>query len=151
MKYHFLRPLRRFVGPLALCFGAFLYANEANAFVRTLLDKETAGCISCHSEAVSEGPPLQVCHKGGCGHPIGVDYTEAYSKDPTLAKPETLDKALRLIDNKISCVTCHAPFTDKESHLKLFEERKSMLPSTPDPMLSVDNRASRLCTACHRK
>ncbi|MBI5343767.1 MAG: hypothetical protein HZB83_00245 [Deltaproteobacteria bacterium] len=116
------------------------------------LDKETSVCISCHSEAVSAGGgPPQVCHKGGCGHPIGVDYQALAAKNPALMPLDKLDKALLLIGNNIGCATCHMPFVDKESHLKLYEERKELLPSMRDPMLTVDNRESKLCAACHRK
>jgi hypothetical protein len=92
-----------------------------------------------------------VSHLVAAEHPMGVDYTELSRRNPSLIKPKALDKALRLVDGRISCVTCHVPY-DRNNHLDLVQKRRAArLNGGPDPMLSIDNKGSRLCMGCHRK
>jgi len=113
------------------------------------LDTESTECVQCHESSVDPGEPQKVCHSGLCDHPVGVDYAELAAKNPGLVKPSALNPAIRLKDNMIACTTCHVPYSNPYDHKTLSEQRKN--PSLPDPMLSVDNTASGLCTACHLK
>ncbi|MBI5588684.1 MAG: hypothetical protein HY889_10025 [Deltaproteobacteria bacterium] len=60
-----------------------------------------------------------------------------------------LNPAIKFSGNMIGCTTCHVPYTNQYEHKTLADKRKN--PSMPDPMLSVDNTESALCTACHLK
>jgi hypothetical protein len=125
---------------------AFLGIGTAQAL--TFLDDESMECLKCHESSADPSVPLKVCHGGLCDHPIGVDYAELSSANPGLVKPSGLNRAVRLIDGMIGCTTCHIPY-NQYNHKTLAEKRKE--PLTPDPMLSVDNTASGLCSSCHLK
>ncbi len=127
---------------LPLTFATGLYAQ-------VMLDPASMECINCH-ELVSDAVPTEVCHSGGCDHPIGVDYLALSSRNRSLVSPASLNPEVKLIDNKISCVTCHALFTTAEGHMALSQKR-GLMPEIPDPMLSIDNTGSALCSACHAK
>ena len=119
-----------------------LFASPAFASSQILtagLDAGSAECVSCHQDAITVNEPLQVCHQGDCDHPVGVSYISFSSKNRGLTPIEGLDPAIKLIDGKMGCLTCHAPYAPVD-HEK-----------TADPMLSVDNPGSGLCVACHRK
>ncbi|MBI2412264.1 MAG: hypothetical protein HYV24_03545 [Deltaproteobacteria bacterium] len=120
---------------LALVAPSFSWAAPA-------IDKASVECMECHEEV--EGT---FQHTGDTGHAVGVDYSLAASRNPGLVKPANIDPAIRLADNNISCVTCHKPY-DEATHESLAAERAS---SAVDPLLSVDNSKSGLCTACHAK
>ncbi len=117
--------------------------------VEAALDSGSKQCIGCHSDAVG-GTGASLVHKGGLSHPVGVDYTGLSSKRPGLKPQEALDPAIKLVDGRIGCVTCHVPYSSETDHRRLAEKRRNS-PSAPDPMLSVDNSGSRLCLACHDK
>ena len=75
--------------------------------------------------------------------PITIQSGVVYSK------MASLDPAIRLIDGRIGCGTCHVPYTEA-NHQTLSNER-SAFPSVPDPLLVMDNRRSELCLECHIK
>jgi len=128
----------------------FVLAMPAAAMGKNArLDKASVECIGCHDSAVSPDDPAQICHEAGCEHKIGADYAEAAGRDRSLAPIDTLPAELKLVDGKMSCVTCHVPYS-KENHETLSAQR-AMMPEIPDPMLSVDNTGSGLCLLCHLK
>ncbi len=112
------------------------------------LDEQSLRCINCHENSIQGG---LVCHKGGCDHLIGEDYAEQAARNRTLTPPSSLNPALKLINGRVGCLTCHIPF-DKKSHLDIAAKRFEIYKATgTDPMLAVDNNGSGLCMACHRK
>lgn len=119
-------PVHAFAGPVPLA-----------------LDAASIECVGCHQDAISVKEPLQVCHQGNCDHPVGVSYASFSSRNRGLIPPEGLVPEIKLVDGKMSCLSCHTPYTAEH------EERAAS--SQPDPLLSVDNTGSRLCTSCHRK
>lgn len=138
--------------------SSFFYPPLSGAALsQNSLDHETVNCVKCHPSAisaaaavfadVSDEPPLFACHDGTCDHLIGADYSVLASKNMGLVKPAALNPAIRLIDNRIGCTTCHQPYSES-GHRMVAEKRKN---GDPDPMLNVDNTASRLCTSCHMK
>jgi len=127
-----------------------LFISPASAMGKSpSLDKESQECISCHASSTSPGDPTQICHEAGCDHKIGADYAEAASLDKSLAPIASLPPELKLVDGRMSCVTCHVPYS-KDDHEAL-SARRAMMPEIPDPMLSVDNTGSALCLYCHLK
>ncbi len=134
------------IGTGSVLFLTLFFAAELHA--QTLLDPASMECIDCHS-IVSMAVPAEVCHAGGCDHPIGVDYALLSSQNPALVKPASLNPGVKLVGNKISCVTCHVPYSNADH--EALSQKRSLMPAIPDPMLSIDNTASALCSACHAK
>ncbi|HBG45547.1 MAG TPA: hypothetical protein DDW94_00995 [Deltaproteobacteria bacterium] len=128
---------------LAFCLLALMPvpAHCLDAF----LDQESMECLGCHNEISVRGALL--CHEADCDHPIGVDYALASSGNPALVSIPFLDPSIRLPEGKIGCGTCHTQYKAGE------HEADSMTRdgSQPDPLLIIDNTASRLCMACHIK
>ncbi len=139
--------------PVALLLGFFVAmpAHGAQGMVGlggARLDPASNKCVRCH-EGILSG--TMVSHLVAAEHPVGVDYAELSRINSSLVKPKALDKAIRLVDGRISCVTCHVPY-DRNNHLDLVQKRRTARQSGgPDPMLSIDNAGSRLCMGCHRK
>ncbi len=115
------------------------------------LDEDSAKCTSCHDPRVLWHYKLSVCFvDDGCDHPVGGDYDKLASGDDRLTPAANLNPAIRLPGGRISCRTCHIPYSDPDTHRKLTDLRKRY-PLVPDPMLVLDNRENKLCNACHRK
>ncbi|MBI5232888.1 MAG: hypothetical protein HY880_00885 [Deltaproteobacteria bacterium] len=122
---------RNFSRAIIVLFAAtFILADSPVA--ETVLDRESIECMNCHSGY----------HGKGFSHPLGVDYGDVYRKDHSLISIDSLDQRLRLVDNKISCTTCHMQYL-KDTHVKGS--------ASSDPMLVIDNDGSSLCLACHKK
>jgi predicted CXXCH cytochrome family protein len=110
---------------------------------RDTIDQVSAECLSCHDGSVGK---LSLIGAGiwthendfmdfDMGmHPIGVYYRDAFSKRPDGYKPPSLlNEKIKLINGKLSCVSCHDIYSDI-------------------PMkLVVSNERSRLCLECHIK
>ncbi len=112
------------------------------------LDALSTQCLKCHEGFASGG---RLCHNGDCSHPIGVDYIRLARGNASLVPPSKLDPAMKLIDGKMGCPTCHVPY-NKKNHLELYKKRKKVYVKTGvDVMLAVDNNWSGLCVACHLK
>lgn len=107
------------------------------------IDPISHTCLSCHDgslgpmESVSvgtweHGAPLAKFDPSG-SHPIGVDYLRAFARRRGLKPIGSLNPAIKLIDGKVGCSSCHDLF--------------SKLPGR----LVMSNSGSRLCLACHDK
>ncbi len=103
-------------------------------------DRASNECLGCH---VSEGPGSFHKGEGQTVHIVGKDYALSRASDPTLAPVSALDPLLKLVDGKVSCITCHTAYSAK-AHPKEGE-------STGDKMLAISNEGSALCLACHLK
>lgn len=127
---------------------AVLLSSPAHLFAQppVPLDAASAECVGCHQDAVTVNEPLQVCHQGNCDHPVGVSYVSFSSKNRGLIPPEGLIPEIKLVDGKISCLTCHIPYNAEHEEKAAFKGSFQ-----PDSLLSVDNTGSKLCTSCHRK
>ena len=98
------------------------------------LDPASKECVSCHeAERFIKSERAGPVHTP---HIIGLDYRSASGRDPTLTRAALLDTALRLIDGKVSCITCHVEYLES---------------AHTGPMLTVDNSGSGLCRKCHKK
>jgi len=102
------------------------------------LDRDSTECLSCHGKTTSFDTANH--------HPVGIDYMRVR---PGFKEPVSLDPAIRLINGRIGCATCHIPYG--ESNHRALAEKRSALPAIADPLLTVDNRKSQLCLACHSK
>lgn len=110
--------------------GKFAQGSDA-----TLLDKFSTECLSCHDGTISKFPQVEVKqgvwqHGIGMSHPVGVEYPRSVD----FTAPELLPKEIRIFDGKIGCLSCHEIYNDQSNM-----------------MLTMDNRKSSLCLACHKK
>lgn len=117
---------------------ALNYAHSFGKFTPDLegliLDKYSIECLSCHDGTISKYPQVEVKqgvwqHTGGSQHPIGIDYPNSQDFTYSGALPEEI----RLFDGKVGCLSCH------EMYSKEYKK------------LSMSNKKSRLCLACHKK
>lgn len=109
-------------------------ANEGDE-----IDKASADCLECHDDTVSRHERKRIVTGiwdhgiDGFSHPIGVRYPD--SKSPLSRKKFTevteIPPQIKLIDGKISCITCHDPY------------------STEKGQLVISNKRGALCLACH--
>ena len=132
---------------LGLLFLVFFFAaTDAYSMSKrgARFDKATRQCIKCHNPEKERGyGPTHTSHI------VGMDYVGAAELDPTLTPLIALDAALKLVDGKISCITCHTEYV-KETHL-LSDKEIDRAKGVKDPMLRVDNAGSLLCLKCHTK
>ena len=136
----------------ALAMGAAPFTAPAGAWAQAL-DPESMACIDCHRTEASGGAvlPETVLHPGGFNHVVGVDYSMAATGRGDLAPVSEMDPSLDLPEGRITCTTCHVPYSNPDVHSELTAKRAEIALNDPDPMLAADNRGSRLCLACHRK
>ncbi len=116
-----------------------------------LIDRESVECIGCHEANVmiTGDEQLVVCHSGGdCGHPIAINYASLSALSPVFVKAADLNPAVRLVNGRIGCGTCHVPYSEAD-HEAMSAKRADT--SVPDPLLVMDNAGSALCAACHKK
>lgn len=146
-----------YVGRLgrALVLPAFLMLfllNMQGVSGAAFLDPASAQCMGCHDAVIASDVTLQICSDGAnCDHPVGVDYVSLAMNNPALRSPFNLNPAITLLGNSsIGCETCHVPY-DSANHAILTAMRRTVYPTSPDPMLVMDNRISQLCLACHIK
>lgn len=113
------------------------HTSKISPELLSVLDRSSRDCLACHDGTISGvvdtgGASWEHARGIGLSHPIGVYYADAYRHNRGKYHPEaSLPKALRLVDGKIECVTCH----DHYSKLK--------------GLLVMDNRGSRMCLSCH--
>ncbi len=112
---------------------------------KSRVDSVSRGCLGCHDGSLglnddvqirsgswSHGKSLSRYDPQG-SHPIGINYRRALLKRGGLRPVERLNPAIKLIDGKVGCPSCHDPFGT--------EKRK----------LAVANNRSQLCLECHDK
>lgn len=126
--------------------GARFGASGGEAGIRGLagrgdVDGETASCLSCHDgtvasdvgEHVQGGRRSSLAMDGPSSHPIGVVYKAAVSRDGIqLRAPATLDRRIRLFDQRVGCGSCHSLYSRHQDHIVFSNDR------------------SALCLGCHR-
>lgn len=109
------------------------------------LDKISRMCLSCHDGSVGALGDVEVrsgSWKHGVAlsrydpqgsHPIGVKYQRAFARRGGFRPPGSLDPAIKLVDGKVSCRSCHDLYSKEQA------------------LLVVSNAGSRLCLGCHDK
>ena len=107
------------------------------------IDSVSRECLSCHDGSIGpndtmragswrHGVALARFDPGG-SHPIGVDYRLARSRHGGLHPAAAVNEAIKLVEGKVGCSSCHDPYSG--------EQKK----------LVMSNRGSRLCLSCHDK
>ncbi len=105
------------------------------------LDLESTLCLSCHDGGLASSAGVRVVTSPGWRgqgglrpevrsmHPVGIDYIPG----PEIARVRDLPPGVRLFSGKVGCGSCHSVYSEEPQ------------------MLSLENRASTLCLACHLK
>ncbi|MBL4701171.1 MAG: hypothetical protein JKX85_07925, partial [Phycisphaeraceae bacterium] len=103
-------------------------------------------CLSCHDGSIASdvsgggmgiGRGFGASGNRGGEHPIGMTYPTTGNKvvstgsQIAFALPMSLDQRIQLVDGKVSCISCHSPYS-KENNL-----------------LVMSNDRSKLCLSCH--
>lgn len=98
--------------------------RESLVDVHSGLDRRTDSmtCLGCHDGLIA---------RDVSGHPIGRSYDAATRDDRRLRPRAILPTAVALEDGRVGCISCHDP--------------ASTLPAR----LTMPNRGSALCFACH--
>ncbi|MBI5026971.1 MAG: hypothetical protein HZC12_09670, partial [Nitrospirae bacterium] len=99
------------------------------------IDRLSIECLSCHDSSLAKMGSIGMgtwSHGTGTGHPIGVDYMKAFIKGG-YKHPSTINKAIRLFSGKVGCGSCHNMYSKEKYNL------------------SISNKGSALCLACHIK
>lgn len=103
------------------------------------IDDESASCMGCHDgsiagEADIEIRPAADAESGpgiGRSHPVGVEY-QAARHGTSLAPSGPGSVVVRLYAGRVSCGSCHSPF------------------SVQPKMLVMSNQGDALCLTCHK-
>jgi hypothetical protein len=107
----------------------FGYYSSTDSFV----DQGSLQCMTCHEGSLADHMPVNF--ETGVldgNHPIGIDYLRSFlKKNGGLKHPESINKEIKFIGGKLSCISCHNVYN--------LEKHK----------LTVSNEGSRLCAACH--
>lgn len=106
------------------------------------MDSVTRNCLTCHdgsvAKDVSSGTSMLNRRTLGsrADHPLGVYPTNGIKAVPTgemdyFVNPNALDSRIHLVEGKVSCVSCHSPY------------------SSENKLLVMSNSYSKLCLSCH--
>lgn len=118
------------------------YAHEPDRYEETSggspVDRYSVECLSCHDGVISKLNTAVVLKSGsfqhgiGLTHPVGVEYPR-FGREDEFKPVDALPQGIRLFGGKVGCLSCHDPYTGRKG------------------LLSMDNRRSALCLACHNK
>ncbi|MCK5222729.1 MAG: hypothetical protein KAR14_14175 [Candidatus Aminicenantes bacterium] len=116
-----------------------IYMMSRSEFETREFDSYT--CLSCHDGIIAEDTHMTPGNSDvynspsiGLSHPVRINYVEIWQRYPMkLHSPDSLGPYIRLYDNKLECLSCHDPESEKDHYLVM------------------DNFRSRLCLSCHNK
>lgn len=152
-------------GKFADSFRNFIVGSEAQARSSQTgpIDKLSNNCIGCHNGSIATHVNVRaagtVAPTYGFqtrDHPMGMYYEESRRKDPNgYRATTTLHPNIRLVDGRVSCVTCHlvrnetvASLTSPEVQI---DESGFDQYCTSTKEMTMGPRDRELCLACHIK
>jgi predicted CXXCH cytochrome family protein len=133
-------------------FGSTSSSSSSNVLTAsdpTVMDSVSRNCLSCHdgsvAKDVSSGVPMQGNGRisltsnvvgSRSDHPMGVYPVSGIRSTATgemdhLYVPSALDSRIQLVEGKVSCISCHSPYSQKKKQLVM------------------SNFKSALCLSCH--
>ncbi len=157
-----LSPVAAAAGSLSEMFRNFVFGTDAQAFAVSAAavapDNEASDCLGCHNGAVATqislkdaDAPFQSRGFQTVNHPVGMSYDHYAMRDPRGYRPRPmLDKNIRLVDGKVSCVSCHRLKSDLSPGMQT--AAMALDPAaecTASGELTVGRSSTELCVACH--
>lgn len=147
-------------------FGDWILGERAQAGVdlleQSIMDEESNKSLSCHNgnrasvvTPKAAGVPSQFQGTMNNDHPVGMNYNVYASKKTDAYKSRvSLAPAIRLVDGRVSCVSCYSlkPETQMpvSGFIKVgFNNDKTNQNCTASDELTVGSRSTDLCLACH--
>lgn len=115
---------------------------SASRPARPGIESDSAKCLVCHDGSVArdighEDPVGLIGTAGSLGvsasHPVDVAYrvSNPAHADGPLVSIAALDDRVRLFDGRVTCGSCHSPYSPERNHIVM------------------SNLGSRLCLSCH--
>ena len=147
-------------------FKDWILAEEVQAIEEeTSIDDLSEQCMRCHNGShgkkivnKSAGAPMQFTGSTSANHPVGMNYRNHAANNPRSYIPlEALDKAIRLVNGNVACISCHVPKKDMQVASAGFIKVGGLSSDETDPFCTVTNqlsvgpRATDLCLSCHIK
>jgi cytochrome c peroxidase len=142
-------------------FRDWLLGSEAQASTKGIediqLDSIAQGCMECHNGGVAShitvknaNAPLQISGMMNVNHPVGMDYNEhAYRKPRSYQSSVSLDPNIRLVDGRVSCVSCHQLKDDEPQQMAAVQIGNYNCSASSQ--LTVGPKETDLCLSCHIK
>lgn len=123
-NWYAMRPICAFV--LLILAATVSVGATLNEHIGLQDSVDPADCLSCHDGLLGEHP---------MNHPFNVNYRDARQnhRSADLKSPQELPSAIRLVDDRVVCVSCH--------------DMNSTLPNN----LVLSMERSELCIACHKR
>jgi len=139
-------------------FRNFILGEENKVSTDTgMLDPVSTSCLGCHDGARAKYVGIETQDTiagsgfGRRNHPVGLLYDTAVARDPGGLNPRaTLHPAIKLVDGRLSCVSCHQQKTEPvrvAANAPL--AGADLCTATKELILGPGDR--RLCLACHVK
>jgi hypothetical protein len=123
------------------------------------VDPVSLHCLQCHNGSTrgqrvsikAADTPMRFEGFRSLDHPVGMSYDEHASRDPHRFRPSfSLDRSVRLVDGKVSCISCHRLKQDVPANLAgLSRNKKDARACTASEELAIDSATRSLCLACH--
>lgn len=123
------------------------------------LDRLSLHCMQCHNGSTAgkrvsvkaADTPMRFEGFRSLDHPVGMFYDEHASRKPHRFRPTfSLDRSVRLVDGKVSCVSCHRLKQDVPAELASEAwNKKGERACTASKKLAIDSATHSLCLACH--
>jgi hypothetical protein len=141
----------------------FLLGTEARvgtAATHTVkLDRLSLHCMQCHNGSTpgkrvsikAADTPMRFEGFRSLDHPVGMFYDEHASRNPHRFRPTfSLDRSVRLVDGKVSCISCHRLKQGVPADLASVSWNKNgERACTASEKLAIDSATRNLCLACH--
>ncbi len=157
-----MTPRTAAAGNFSEMFRDFVFGTDAQAFAvskrAVLSDRSASDCLGCHNGAAAKrisvkdaDAPFQTRGFQTVNHPVGMSYDRYAMKDPRGYRPRLLlDKNIRLVDGKVSCVSCHRLKSDVSAGMwRTAMTLNQSAECTASGELTVGHSSTDLCVACH--
>ncbi len=121
------------------------------------IDRITRDCMACHDgvsashvPVKSPGTPTQFVGIQTVNHTIGTDYAKRAAVDLRYAPLSSLPDGMRLVNGRVTCVTCHQLKSDAPQSID-FEawDTDKQNACTASSKLTAGPKVADLCLTCH--
>jgi formate-dependent nitrite reductase cytochrome c552 subunit len=143
-------------------FQKFVLGTEIDAYLvdaeKPELDEVAMACLNCHDGtnailiiAKSANTPMQFSGRQTINHPVGMRYADYAQKISTTLRPkESLDEKIKLVNGRVSCISCHMLREDTaDGGVKIYAASTVLDRCTAGSGLTMGSRQTDLCMGCH--